>query len=129
MIDAIRSCFKTDAMKLGDVISCVYHSLAKEYKNTIEEIELMTNQKYEELYIVGGGSQDNYLNSLTKQYTGKRVFAGPTEATAIGNLVLQMIVNKELNNGFKIYKNLIKTSTYLSINSMIKTIVLIHIYK
>ena len=98
MIDAIRSCFKTDAMKLGDVISCVYHSLAKEYKNTIEEIELMTNQKYEELYIVGGGSQDNYLNSLTKQYTGKRVFAGPTEATAIGNLVLQMIVNKELNS-------------------------------
>lgn len=98
MIEAIRSCFKTDALKLADVINCVYHSLAKEYKKTIEEIERMTNKDYQELYIVGGGSQDNYLNSLTKKYTNRRVFVGPTEATAIGNLVLQMITSNELTD-------------------------------
>ncbi len=98
MIEAIRSCFPTDALPLADVLSCVYHSLAKEYKKTIEEIEYMTNQKFDELYIVGGGSQDNYLNSLTKEYINKKVFAGPIEATAIGNLIMQMISNGELDS-------------------------------
>lgn len=109
MIDAIRSCFKMDALKLADVINCVYHSLADEYKKTIEEIEYMTKKKYKELYIVGGGSQDLYLNELTKQYTGIKVYSGPTEATAIGNIVLQMIANKEIVN-IECARNLIKKS-------------------
>ncbi len=109
MIDAIRSCFKMDALKLADVINCVYHSLANEYKKTIAEIEYMTKKKYQELYIVGGGSQDLYLNELTKQYTGIKVYFGPTEATAIGNIILQMIVNKEIKN-IECGRNLIKKS-------------------
>ena len=58
--------------------------------------------------IVGGGSKDKYLNKLTKEYTGKRVTVGPTEGTAIGNLISQlMFTNSEidLNKAREIIKN------------------------
>ena len=48
-------------------------------------------KKIELINIIGGGSKDAYLNRLTKEYTGKKVLAGPTEATAIGNLIAQMM--------------------------------------
>ena len=51
----------------------------------------MCGKKIELINIIGGGSKDAYLNRLTKEYTGKKVLAGPTEATAIGNLIAQMM--------------------------------------
>ena len=80
-------------------IACViYNSLAKCYADTIEEIQEMTGKTYDSISIVGGGANAEYLNVLTAKYTGRTVFAGPTEATAIGNLMVQMMVGGELTD-------------------------------
>lgn len=69
----------------------IYHSLADCYKKTAEQIEGITGVHYEGLHIVGGGSNAEYLNRLTAGATKKTVYAGPTEATAIGNMAVQMM--------------------------------------
>ena len=69
---------------------CAYRSLAQGYRQAIEEIEKNTGKTYEKLYIVGGGAKNQYLNRLTAETTGKQVIALPIEATAIGNLKIQM---------------------------------------
>ena len=94
MIEAIRECFNEPNMPIEQVISSVYHSLARSYKTALEEIESITGRTINEIHIVGGGCQDSYLNKLTAEYTGKPVTAGPVEATAIGNLITQMIYDK-----------------------------------
>jgi rhamnulokinase len=68
----------------------VYTSLAQCYKTAIDDLERITGIKYPSISIIGGGSKDSYLNTLTAKYTGKTVFAGPSEATAVGNILLQM---------------------------------------
>ena len=73
---------------------CAYRSLAQGYKQAIEEIERNTGKTYEKLYIVGGGAKNQYLNRLTEEATGKRVVALPIEATALGNLKIQMEGNE-----------------------------------
>ncbi len=69
---------------------CAYRSLALGYKQAIEEIERNTGKTYQKLYIVGGGAKNQYLNQLTEEATGKQVIALPIEATALGNLKIQM---------------------------------------
>lgn len=91
MIDAIRTHLGEPELPLGDLLSSVYHSLALSYKEAVEIIENLTGKTVDVINIIGGGSKDQYLNRLTKQYTGKRVLAGPTEATATGNLIAQLM--------------------------------------
>lgn len=74
-----------------EIAAVIYNSLAKCYGDTAKEIERLTGVKYDRIHIVGGGANADYLNRLTAAYTGKTVYAGPTEATAIGNLAAQMI--------------------------------------
>ena len=74
----------------GDYFRCAYRSLALSYKQAIEELERNTQRTYDRLYIVGGGAKNGFLNRLTEQATGKTVFALPIEATALGNLNIQM---------------------------------------
>ena len=69
---------------------CAYRSLAQGYGRAIEEIERNTGKTYQKLYIVGGGSKNQFLNRLTQEATGKQVIALPIEATALGNLKIQM---------------------------------------
>ena len=69
---------------------CAYRSLAEGYRQAIEEIERNTGVQYRKLYIVGGGAKNRYLNRLTEEATGKEVIALPIEATALGNLMIQM---------------------------------------
>ena len=69
---------------------CAYRSLALGYKQAIEEIERNTGKTYQKLYIVGGGAKNAFLNRLTEEATGKQVIALPIEATALGNLKIQM---------------------------------------
>ncbi len=76
---------------IGELFSCIYHSLAKSYGDTVREIEQITGKIYDDIHIVGGGVKDDYLDALTAKYTEKTVFAGPIEATAIGNLLAQML--------------------------------------
>ena len=77
---------------LGDYFRCAYRSLAVSYQKAIEELENNTGAKYEKLYIVGGGAKNAFLNRLTEEATGKQVVALPIEATALGNLKIQMEV-------------------------------------
>ena len=93
MIDAIRTHLGQPDLPLADLLSGVYHSLALSYKEAVETIEKLTGKPIDLINIIGGGSKDTYLNTLTKQYTGKRVLAGPTEATATGNLIAQLMAN------------------------------------
>lgn len=91
MIDAIRHYLKNDSLSVDAVINTVYHSLAKSYANAVREIEIISGKTIVTINIVGGGSKDKYLNALTEKYTGKRVLAGPVEATAIGNIICQFM--------------------------------------
>ena len=77
---------------IGDYFRCAYKSLALSYKQAIDELEANTGTKYEKLYIVGGGAKNEFLNRLTEEATGKQVIALPIEATALGNLKIQMEV-------------------------------------
>ena len=78
---------------VGDYFRCAYRSLAVSYRQAIDELESNTGRKYEKLYIVGGGAKNGFLNRLTEEATGKKVIALPIEATALGNLKIQMEVN------------------------------------
>lgn len=80
---------------IAEVASVIYRSLAQCYAKTIEEIEGMTGIHYDCIHVVGGGANASYLNELTAKATGRTVYAGPTEATAIGNLAAQMIAGGE----------------------------------
>ena len=74
----------------ADLINSVYHSLAYCYGEAFRELESLTEQHWDKLYIAGGGAKNATLNELTAHYTGKQVVALPIEATAIGNLKIQM---------------------------------------
>lgn len=78
---------------IGDYFRCAYRSLAVSYKDALAELEVNTGHIYEKLYIVGGGAKNAFLNRLTEEMTGKKVIALPIEATALGNLKIQMEVN------------------------------------
>ena len=78
---------------IGDYFRCAYRSLAISYRQAIHELEVNTGSTYEKLYIVGGGAKNKFLNRLTEEATGKEVIALPIEATALGNLNIQMEVN------------------------------------
>lgn len=81
---------------IAEVAAVIYNSLAKCYADTIAEIEDMTGSKYDSIHVVGGGANAAYLNELTAKATGCTVYAGPTEATAIGNLAAQMLADGAL---------------------------------
>ena len=74
----------------SDYFRCAYRSLAVSYKQAIDELERNTGARFECLYIVGGGAKNQFLNQLTGAATGKKVIALPIEATALGNLKIQM---------------------------------------
>ena len=77
---------------VGDYFRCAYRSLAVSYKTALDELESNTGKTYDRLYIVGGGAKNGFLNALTEAATGKKVIALPIEATALGNLKVQMEV-------------------------------------
>lgn len=97
MKDALDSLLKNKPKQIGDYFRCAYISLAQAYKKAIEEIEHNINQKYSKIYIVGGGAKNDFLNKLVQEITHKEVIALPIEATAIGNLKIQMEVKDELS--------------------------------
>ena len=79
---------------IGDYFRCAYRSLAYSYRQALDELERNTGCTYEKLYIVGGGAKNHFLNQLTQEATGKQVIALPIEATALGNLKIQMEVTQ-----------------------------------
>lgn len=79
-----------------ELFDSIYRSLALSYKHAIAELEGITNKKYSKVYVVGGGAKNIYLNKLIEQYTKMEVIALPIEATALGNIKIQMKAGKEL---------------------------------
>lgn len=109
MIEAIRDYLGKPELPIGGVLNSVYHSLAKTYGEAVKVIEEISNKQIDVINIVGGGCKDTYLNSLTEKYTGKTVIAGPVEATAAGNIMVQLMYLDE-NLDLTKARELIKTS-------------------
>ncbi|MDE6274352.1 MAG: rhamnulokinase, partial [Clostridiales bacterium] len=97
------------SLDTGEIAYCVFHSLAKGYAQAVNEFENITNTKYSTLNIIGGGSKNGLLNELTAKATGKHIYTGPTEATAIGNLVVQMVAAKVFD-GVRSAREMVKNS-------------------
>ena len=83
---------------IGEISAVIYQSLADCYQKSVSQLEQNTKREYDSIHIIGGGSNAAYLNQLTANATRKIVYAGPSEATAVGNLMAQMIQEKELEN-------------------------------
>ena len=90
MKEAFDSLLDTRPASVGDYFRCAYRSLAIGYRKAIEELERNTGKTYKKLYVVGGGAKNAFLNRLTEMETGKQVVALPIEATALGNLKVQL---------------------------------------
>ena len=82
----------------GQVARCVFDSLAFSYRRTVEEMEELFGKTYHALHVIGGGSQNEMLNQLIADATNKTVVAGPVEATAIGNLAVQLMARGEIGS-------------------------------
>jgi rhamnulokinase len=93
MPEAIREfCRKTLQPVPGSyaaISRCIYDSLALKYKYTLEQIERVIKKPVERIHIIGGGANNRFLCQLTADATGLPVVAGPVEATAIGNILMQ----------------------------------------
>ena len=75
----------------GELARCIFESLALRYRQVLEGLEQLSGQRVEVLHIIGGGSQNRLLNRWTADSIGRPVVAGPSEATAWGNVMLQRI--------------------------------------
>lgn len=74
---------------MGEIARCIYESLAFRYKQVLTNLQKLADFPIETLHIIGGGAQNKMLNGFTANAIGKTVYAGPSEATAIGNLLMQ----------------------------------------
>lgn len=77
----------------GEVVRCIYESLALKYRVTKDQIEEISGKKYPRLHVVGGGTKDGLLSQFTANATGSTVIAGPIEGTALGNIAVQLMTS------------------------------------
>ncbi|WP_346857333.1 rhamnulokinase [uncultured Draconibacterium sp.] len=100
----------------GEIARCIYDSLVLKYKFTIKQIESLTGKPIDKLHIIGGGANNKMMNQLTADAIGIPVLAGPTEATATGNLMLQakaVGAVQSLNEMREVIKNSFEIEEYL----------------
>ena len=93
MVEAFDTALSEKPKTAGDYFRCAYRSLALSYMNAVQELQHNTGRHFDKLYIVGGGAKNTFLNRLTEEASGKTVIALPIEATALGNLKIQMKAN------------------------------------
>lgn len=89
---------QTAPQGIGPIARVVYESLALKYRRVLEMLETLVGRRISVLHIVGGGAQNRLLNQLTANAIGRPVIAGPFEATAVGNLLLQMLATGAINS-------------------------------
>jgi rhamnulokinase len=82
----------------GEFARAILESLALRYRDVLENLEALSGHKIEVIHIVGGGSRNELLNQFVADCTGRRVIAGPAEATAIGNILVQAMGAGELKD-------------------------------
>ena len=95
--EACRETSQAEPQTPGDFARCICRSLAGSYAKTIKNLSALTGTDYDSINIIGGGSQNDYLNEVTSAACGLPVYAGPTEATALGNIAAQMIADGTLS--------------------------------
>lgn len=100
---------------VGAVARCIYESLAMKYRYSIEELQSITGEEYQSVYIVGGGCQNNLLNQFVADATGKQVIAGPVEGASMANMLTQAMAVGEVASVEEIREiigNSVATKTY-----------------
>ncbi|MFA6680628.1 MAG: FGGY-family carbohydrate kinase, partial [Sphaerochaeta sp.] len=116
MIDTIQNyCRDTNQYvpsTMGEIARTVYESLAFRYKQTLQNLQRLATFPIEALHIIGGGSKNKMLNSFTADAIGLPVIAGPSEATAIGNILLQAKAAGVVKNKEEI-RQIVRNSTQL----------------
>lgn len=102
MTEAIKDYCASTSQKVpenvGQILAAIYLSLSETYARVADDLEKLTGSRFRSIKLVGGGCHDDYLNRLTARASGRKVYAGPSEATSIGNLCAQMIKAGELEN-------------------------------
>lgn len=102
MIEAIQAYCKDTGQAIpetpGELTRCIYDSLALRYKKELQTLQELTGKRIDELIIVGGGGNISLLNQTIADITGMTIWTGPSEATAIGNLIIQMIAKGDLED-------------------------------
>ena len=98
-----------------EMVRCVLDSLALRYRATIEDLDELFGRRHDPIHIVGGGGQNKLLNQLTADATGRTVIAGPIEATAIGNVLVQAMARgfvSSIDEARSIVRNSFELETY-----------------
>ena len=106
---------------IGQYGKIIFYSLALLYRKTLDEIFELTNLNIEVIHIIGGGSQNEYLNQLTANAVNKRVVSGPVEATVLGNIIVQAIAMgdvRDLEEGRKIIRDSSELKEYFPKESL-----------
>ncbi len=106
----------------GEVAKCVFDSLAVSYQKAIKEIEEIYEQEFTKINVIGGGCQNEMLNQLIADVTKKEVFAGPVEATAIGNIVAQLMaleVMQDIQEARTLIKNSFEVKKFIKSESYV----------
>lgn len=93
-----RDTGQTSPVDKGEMIRTIFEGLALKYRHVLEQIQKMQKIKLDVLHIVGGGSQNDLLNQFTANATGLTIIAGPVEATALGNVIVQAMAKKVIGS-------------------------------
>jgi rhamnulokinase len=104
---------------IPEMVRCVLESLALKYRYTLDALECVTGTRCEEVRIVGGGARNTLLNEFTAEATGRRVIAGPVEATALGNVAMQLLATgsvASLSEARRLINRSIPTRTFDPVN-------------
>ena len=115
IIDFCQNTGQTAPESRGEIMRCALESLALRYRDVLEKMEQLRGKAVEVFHLVGGGIQNTLLSQLTANATGKTVIAGPVEATAIGNIIVQALAIGEiasLEEGREIIRQSYETVTY-----------------
>lgn len=125
MPEKIRDYCKRTSQKIpetmGAVVRCIFESLSLKYRWTAEKLEELTGRRYNVINIVGGGTKDELLCRFTAAGTGRKVVAGPVEATAIGNIMVQAYAAGEVDSiesAREIVRNSFEMKTYAPDNTL-----------
>ncbi len=100
---------------VGEVMRCIYESLAMKYRLTLEDLEDCTGKTYPAIHVIGGGTKDTLLCQMTASSCNRTVIAGPIEATVLGNIAVQLMASGAVENvaqARKIVKASEKTAEY-----------------
>ncbi len=120
MIEAIKKyCAATHQLvpeTRGQIVRCIFESLSLRYRQVLDNLRSLSPCEVEALHVIGGGSRNDLLNQWTANAVGMPVVAGPSEATAIGNIMLQAIATgtaKDIASMRKLIHDSLPLSTFL----------------